>query len=209
MNQKRVRVIAGTAILTALIVVFQIIGNYVQFGPVSINLSLLPIALGAILYGPLVGFMLGVINGALILLAPSTGIFLSYSIFWTVLVCILKTGLAGLLSGLIFKLFKGKGIIPGIFISSLIIPIINSGIFILACLTVMRDIFIEAFNKSGMVNMFIFMISVVITWNFLFEFLTTLLLTPTLIYVVKVVTKNYDIGDNLKDILIKRETVKS
>ena len=209
MNQKRVRVIAGSAILTALIVVFQIIGNYVQFGMISINLSLLPIALGAILYGPLVGFILGSINGALVLLSPSTGIFLSYSVFWTVLVCILKTGLAGLLSGLIFKLFKGKGMIPGIFISSLIIPIINSGIFILASVTVMRDIFIEAFNKSGMANMFVFMISVVITWNFLFEFLTTLLLTPTLIYVVKVVTKNYDIGDNLQDILIKRETVKS
>ena len=209
MNQKRVRVIAGSAILAALIVVFQIIGNYVQFGMISINLSLLPIALGAILYGPLVGFILGSINGALVLLSPSTGIFLSYSVFWTVLVCILKTGLAGLLSGLIFKLFKGKGMIPGIFISSLIIPIINSGVFILASVTVMRDIFIEAFNKSGMANMFVFMISVVITWNFLFEFLTTLLLTPTLIYVVKVVTKNYDIGDNLQDILIKRETVKS
>ena len=69
-NSKLIRKITATAMLTALTVIFQFIGNQIVIGPVSINLSLLPIAIGAILYGPLVGLFLGMVNGALVLLGP-------------------------------------------------------------------------------------------------------------------------------------------
>ena len=51
-NRKLIGKMAGTAVLTTLIFIFQIIGNYVSVAGISINLALIPIAIGAILYGP-------------------------------------------------------------------------------------------------------------------------------------------------------------
>ena len=102
-----VRTIAGLGILTAMVVVLQLLSNYVQFGPVSITLSLFPIAVGAMLYGPLGGLFLGLVNGVIVLTAPSTiSFFFAYSPVGTIVVCLLKTGLAGFVAGLIFKLYK-------------------------------------------------------------------------------------------------------
>ena len=102
-----VRTIAGLGVLTAMVVVLQLLSNYVQFGPVSITLSLFPIAVGAMLYGPFGGLFLGLVNGAVVLSAPSTiSFFFTYSPVGTVVICLLKTGLAGFVAGLIFKLYK-------------------------------------------------------------------------------------------------------
>lgn len=102
-----VRTIAGLGVLTAMVVVLQLLSNYVQFGPVSITLSLFPIAVGAMLFGPFGGLFLGLVNGVLVLTAPSTiSFFFAYSPVGTIVVCLLKTGLAGFVAGLIFKLYK-------------------------------------------------------------------------------------------------------
>ena len=102
-----VRTIAGLGVLTAMVVVLQLLSNYVQFGPVSITLSLFPIAVGAMLYGPFGGLFLGLVDGAVVLSAPSTiSFFFAYSPIGTVAICLLKTGLAGFVAGLIFKLYK-------------------------------------------------------------------------------------------------------
>ena len=178
-NSKLIRKITATAMLTALIVVFQFIGNQIVIGPVSINLSLLPIAMGAILYGPLVGLFLGMVNGALVLLGPGMSIFYDINIPLTVLVCLAKTGLAGLISGLIFKLFKNKAPIPGMIVASLIVPVINTGIYVIACFTVFR-------SQLGL------LMSIFLLYNFLFEFGASIVLSPALVTVIKVVSKKFD-----------------
>jgi thiamine transporter ThiT len=186
-NSKLIRKITATAMLTALVVVFQFIGNQIVIGPVSINLSLLPIAMGAILYGPFVGLFLGMVNGALVLLGPGMSLFYDINIPLTVLVCLLKTGLAGLISGLIFKLFEKKAPIPGMIIASLIVPVINTGIYIIACYTVFR-------SQVGL------LISIFLLYNFLFEFGAAIILSPALVSVIKVVTKKFDGKKELKEI---------
>ena len=101
------KTIAGLGILTAMVIVLQLLSNYVQFGPVSITLALFPIAVGAMIYGPFGGLFLGIVDGVLVLTAPSTiSFFFSFSPFGTIIVCLLKTGLAGFISGLIFKLYN-------------------------------------------------------------------------------------------------------
>ena len=159
--------ITGGGILLALEIVFQIIGNYVSFGPVSINLSLIPIAVGAILYGPIVGGFLGFCNGLLVLLAPATiGIFMEITPWGTVLVCLLKTTVAGVAAGFVFKLFKKHKVVGGV-IASFLVPIINTGLFCLACLTLFRP-FLEQYGE-GYDNAFLFLILGVVGWNFLLE----------------------------------------
>ena len=105
------KTIAGLGMLTAMVVVLQLLSNYVQFGPVSITLALFPIAVGAMLFGPFGGLFLGLVDGVLVLLAPSTiSVFFAYNPIGTMIVCLLKTGLAGLCAGFIFKLFQKKNI---------------------------------------------------------------------------------------------------
>ena len=95
--------IVGTGLLLALEILFQIIGNYLQFGEVNINITLVTIVLGAVMYGPLSGAVLGFFNGIIVLFSPSTlGLFMPISPVGTVLACLLKCTLAGLVAGFIF-----------------------------------------------------------------------------------------------------------
>ena len=187
MSEKTViQKMAGTGMLFALEIVLQLIGNYVNIGPVNINLSLMPIVMGAVFFGPLSGLFLGLANGVVTILAPGTSAFLAVNAFWTIVICLAKTGLAGLASGFIYKAFEKRHLIVGIVLASIIVPIINSGIFALGCLTVLRNWLISISGESNQVYvLFILVIGV----NFLFELGVELLFTPALIYVFKIVTK--------------------
>ena len=46
------RTITGVAIFTAIVIVLQLLGSFIRFGPFSISLVLIPIVVGAALYGP-------------------------------------------------------------------------------------------------------------------------------------------------------------
>ena len=107
-NPFTVRNMPFIAILLAIEIVLQFIGNMVAFGPVSINLSLVPIALGAMLFGPWVGLFLGIINALFVLMAPSTALFYNVSVVGTILICLIKSSLAGFLGGLFYLLIKNK-----------------------------------------------------------------------------------------------------
>ena len=72
MNNNKIKKLTGTSIFMALVIVLQLISNYITLGPVSITLALVPIALGAIIYGPLTGLFLGLIHGAIVIVSPST-----------------------------------------------------------------------------------------------------------------------------------------
>ncbi len=185
----------GTAFLMAITIVLQMIGNYISIGPVNINLSLLPIAMAAIMYGPWSGLLVGLTNSVLTLIAPGTAVFLQENMFWTIVCCLAKTGLAGLIPGFIFKLFKGKAQIAGMFVVAILVPLINTGIFTICCFTIFRSL-VESWAGSGS-NVWIYYVTAVVGWNFVFEVGSSLALAPTMVHVIKIVTKNYNIGDNL------------
>ena len=183
-----VKKITISGLLLALEIVFQFIGNYVAFGPVSINLSLIPIAVGAILYGPLVGGFLGFFNGLLVILAPATiSIFMSISVWGTLLTCLLKCTIAGVVAGLVYKLFKKHKIVGGI-ISSLLVPIINTGLFCLSCLTIFSSFLNE--NVGSYDNIYVFLLLGVVGWNFIFEISVTGILSVPLSKFIVVIDNN-------------------
>ena len=199
-NRKLIGKMTGTAILAALIFIFQIIGNYVSIAGISINLALIPIAIGAILYGPWSGLLLGAINGVCVL--PGSALFFGISPFFTVLCCILKTGLAGFISGWVFKLFRGKGLIPGMFVCSLLVPVINTGIFSLFALTIFRSGLEEFFGvESSQFVSFLFL--AVIGINFIFEVVSIIILSPSFVMILKKVIKTPALGDDIGDKLNK------
>ena len=64
------RTITGTALLTAIELVLIVISNYVAIGPVNINLALVPIAVAGMVFGPLSGLFVGLVNGLVTILSP-------------------------------------------------------------------------------------------------------------------------------------------
>ena len=180
MNKKiTTRQIVITGLMLALMIILQIIGNYLQFGPVNINISLVAIVLAAVLGGPLSGAIDGFFNGVMALLSPSTiAVFMPVSPVGTVLACLLKCTLAGLVSGIIFNLLKKKNKVLSLIVSSLLVPIINTGIFIIFCLIFFRPILESNVTSGAFPNIWMFLIVGFIGWNFLVELVSTTVLSP-------------------------------
>ena len=187
MKNTNVRKITGVAILLAVEIVLQTLGNYIAVFGISINLALVPIAVGAIVYGPLAGAFLGLCNGAMVLASPSTqALYFQYSPLGTVATCLLKATIAGLVSGLVFKAMKNKHVRVGGIISSVMVPIINTGLFIAFCFTFMRAA-IDA-QASGQ-NIITVVFSVPVFANFGFELGSMILLSPAIVKIYKIMTR--------------------
>ena len=187
MEKKRffnTKMIATTGVLLAIEIVLQLIGNYIIIpgGFANLNFSLIIIALGAILYGPVVGGFLGLVSGVMTLFSPSTiSFFFSVSPIGTVLACILKTTLAGIIAGLLMELFKKKHETVGIILVSILIPVINTGVFAIFCLLFFMDI-LKGINPTNIASaLFISLIG----FNFVFEVLTTAIIAPSLYKVMQ------------------------
>ena len=192
MKNDSVKKITGVAILIAIEVVLQVIGNYLALGPININLALIPIALCAIMYGPLAGALIGLMNGLVVLFSPSTqALFFVYAPFATIVVCLLKCSLAGLVSGLVYKLLKNKNDLVAVVLASLLVPVINTGLFTLGAMTILSNAveIAQSTFKYGDMNFYAFLFLIFIGWNFVFEFGITALLSPTINKVINIIKK--------------------
>ena len=177
MKKITTRQIVITGLLLALEIIFQVIGNYLQFGPVNINLSLITIVMAAVICGPLSGAVVGFFNGIMALLSPSTiAVFMPISPVGTVLACLLKCTVAGLVAGFVFKLLKKKNQVVALIVSSLLVPIINTGIFVICCLIFFMPL-LEGSVSSDYPNIWAVLLFAFIGWNFVFEIITTVALS--------------------------------
>ena len=83
MNQKTKNMV-GAGVFTAIVLVLQFLGGTFKIGPLNINVSLVPIVVGAAVYGWKVGAWLGLMSGAAILVAGQAADFLAISPLGTV-----------------------------------------------------------------------------------------------------------------------------
>lgn len=196
-NSEKVKRMIGLATLSAIVAVLQLIANYIpSIGGVSITLALVPLIIGAILYGPLGGCLLGIIMGIIVLTAPSTGSFLAVNPFATVFLCLFKTAVAGLICGWIFKALRKKSFSAAIIVTSLACPMINTGIFAGGCMLFFLDTLKE---WAGGSNVFSYLFLTMIGVNFLVEFAINSFLSPTIIYIVRILSQHFQIGSTVKE----------
>ena len=177
------KMIATTGILLGVEIVLQLIGNYVVIpgGFANLNFSLIIITLGAILYGPIVGGFLGLVSGALTLISPSTmSYFFVVSPIGTILACLLKTTIAGVVAGFIFNALKNKNDLLGSILSSIAVPILNTAIFAIFCVIFFRERLLEINPDSVSAALFLGMIGV----NFIFEIIINVIVVPSLYKIV-------------------------
>lgn len=69
--------IAGSGHRAAIAALLRLVGSAIRFGPFSVSLVLIPIVLGAALYGWGMGCWLGLVFGAVVLLSGDAGLFLA------------------------------------------------------------------------------------------------------------------------------------
>lgn len=185
--------IATLAILLALVIVLQLWGGTVTIGPVQLNFTLIPIVLGAIVLGPLAGTLLGLACGIVVLIQVVMGLAPFYVVIWenspviTTLTCLIKTTAAGLIAGWLFRAIEKKNRYAAVFVAAGIVPVINTGLFILGCLAMSDTMALMAEGK----NVFVFILVSVVTFNFFIEFAVNLLIAPAIHSVYRVVEKNF------------------
>jgi len=61
--------IVGLGLFTAIVIVLQLMGSFIRFGTFSISLVLVPVVIGAALYGAGAGAWLGFVFGVVVLLS--------------------------------------------------------------------------------------------------------------------------------------------
>lgn len=100
----KTRRLAGLALFTAIVVVLQLLGSFIKVGPFAVSLVLIPIVVGAAVYGVSAGAWLGFVFGVVVTIAVVTGadaggyIMFSARPVMTVLVCLIKGTAAGLVA---------------------------------------------------------------------------------------------------------------
>ena len=184
------------AVLTALTVILQLLGNTVKIGVVTLNFSLIPIVLAAIILGVWYGTALGAITGLIILFNCGilgadgfTNVLFATDPVVIILVCVLKTAVAGAVSALLFKVIsKYNGFVATI-VAAGIVPVINSGLFILGMLLIIPSLRAAGFVAEG-ANAFVVILIGFVGLNFVFEFAVNLIVAPALYRVIKIIDKN-------------------
>lgn len=177
------------AILTAVILVLQLTGFAIKlpFLGTSVSLVLIPITLGAMILGPVSGGFLGFVFGAEVYIVcgvmgtdPFTAFLFQDAPIVTAGICLIKSTLAGYLSGLTFKLLRDKSRIAATFCAAVVTPVVNTGVFILGCLLIRSTLegFMAESGIGGSVVYFLIIGCAGI--NFLLEAGLNLILAPAL-----------------------------
>ena len=102
MNSKTKKIV-GIGLFTAIVLVLQFMGGGIRFGVFSISLVLVPIVVGAAVYGWQAGGWLGFVFGVAVLLSGDAAAFLAVDVFGTILTVLVKGTAAGLCTGLVYK----------------------------------------------------------------------------------------------------------
>lgn len=179
--------LAGTSILLALVIVLQAVGAVIAIGPVQLNFTLIPIVLGAMIFGPSVGAFLGFASGVVVLIQVMSGGSVFYALIWngdpvvTTLTCLIKTTAAGWLCGALYNLIAKKNEVVALFVASAIVPVVNTALFVLGCLCMTNSVYSMASGE----NVFVFVLVSLVTFNFFAELGVNLILAPALRTVYK------------------------
>lgn len=167
-------------LMTALVVVLQLLGSFIRFGTFSISLVLIPIVVGAALMGPLEGGWLGLVFGAVVLISGDAAGFLAINIPGTVITVLVKGMAAGLIAGLVYRLLEKKNRWVAILVSAIVCPVVNTGVFFAGCYLFFFDALSAGAADKGY-SLFLYIILVMIGGNFLFELLFNLVLSPVVL----------------------------
>ncbi len=192
-NHSSILRLTATALLAALVVVLQTLATGIRIGPVPISLTLVPIVVGAIVFGAGTGALLGGVFGVVCLIAGITGtdqftyLLWVTSPAWLVAVCVGKAVLCGAAAGLVYRLLARRQTL-GCIVAALTAPIVNTGVFAVGMLTVFKPVLQEF---AGGTNVVYYFFVAFIGVNFLVELGVNAALSAAIARIVKAIEARF------------------
>ena len=175
----------GVGLFTAIVVVLQLLGGGIKFGVFSISLVLVPVVVGAAVYGRKAGAWLGFAFGAAVLLSGDAAAFLVINPLATVLVVLVKGIACGFAAGFVYYLLHRKNRTVAVFSAAVICPVMNTGIFLLGCQFFFLETVASWGAAVGYENVGAYMFLGLAGVNFLIELCTNIVLAPVIVRLIR------------------------
>ena len=190
-NSKTERLV-GLGILTAIVIVLQVVATFFPTKPFAVTLALVPIVVGSAIYGKWAGAYLGAVFSAVVVIMCITGADVGGAMVFNanpilcILLCMLKGSAAGFFAGLLYSALGKLNEWVGTFAAAIIAPVANTGIFIIGLLLFFRDILTAWAGGTEIVFWAVFIMA---GWNFIAELVVNLILVPVIVRVIGAVKK--------------------
>ena len=182
-----------SALMTSLVIVFQCLATYTTFfGPFSTAIGLIPIVIGAVLCGPVIGAWLGLVFGLVVMITGGANLFFAFNIIGTIITVVVKGSACGFVAGYVNKLLQKFNRTVAVIVSAILCPIVNTGIFLLGCIIFFMPYANEIanllqLNVSGMA-----VFTALAFGNFLFEIGMSIVLSPVMVKIIEVAEKTFN-----------------
>ena len=200
------------SVLTALVIVLQLLGSFIRFGMFSITLVLVPIIIGAAICGPGAGAWLGFAFGMAVLLSGDAASFMAIDPFGTVATVLVKGTAAGFLAGLIYKALASASAkvsanrtpsekewaektvsallkyLP-VVVAAVVCPLVNTGVFLIGCKLFFYETITEWGLALGFANAAEYMFFGLAGINFIVELVTNMILVPVIVKLLSINNK--------------------
>ena len=198
---KRILDLVQLAMLAALVVVLQVISALIPpiGGMVSITLTLVPVVVGAILFGKKGGAILGFTFGVIVLINCVSGLDVGGNILWnanpffTAVICLVKGTAAGYVPALLYDIVRGKKENVGggrryasALVAAVSAPILNTSIFVLGMFLLFSDTLYAWAGGTAIISYVLLGLAGI---NFLVEFIINIALTPAIVRIVEIIKK--------------------
>ena len=188
MDQKTKKLV-GVGLLTAIVIVLQALAVAIRpTGLFNISLVLVPIVVGAALYGYKAGAWLGFVFSVVVLITDAAA-FMAISVPGTIITVVLKGTLAGLVAGLVYLALEKNRYIA-VILASIVCPIVNTGIFLAGCYVFFLDTIKGWAAAAGYASAGAYIILVMVGVNFLIELGVNIVLNSAIMQIIKIGKKN-------------------
>ena len=195
MKNAKIQRMVGIALLMALVIVLQFLGGILTTASgFSISLVLIPIVLGAAVFGPSAGAILGGTFGVIVFINCVTGTDLGGAMVFQAnpILCFLvvmgKGILAGMAAGGVYRLLRDKSKYIAMLCAAIVCPVVNTGIFIACMLTFFREV-LSAWAEGG--DLVAYILTGLVVANFVTELIINVVFSPASARILQIVNKKH------------------
>ncbi|MBQ9964158.1 MAG: ECF transporter S component [Clostridia bacterium] len=194
MVSKKTLRLTQLSILSALIVILQLMSYSIKVGPFGLSLVLIPIVVGGALFGVRSGAALGAVFGVVVVACCAGGLDAGGSMLWninpilTAAICVGKGVLAGMAGAAVAGVFRKKEKPTlGVFLSAVTVPVVNTGIFLTMLSVFFQDTLVAWAQGQNVVY---YVLTGIILVNFVPELILNIVLAPVAQRVIAAVRKS-------------------
>jgi len=183
--EKKTKKIVGVGLLTAVVIVLQALAVAIRpTGIFNISLVLVPIVVGAALYGYKAGAWLGFVF-SMVVLFTDTAAFMAISVPGTIITVLVKGTVAGLVAGLVYLLLEKKNRYLAVIGAAIMCPVTNTGLFLVGCLLFFMDTINGWAQGAGYASAGTYLIVAMVGVNFLVELVVNMVLSSIIVRIIQ------------------------